>query len=139
MSRSDAMRFACRRDVDGSGAPVTDRHSGRLDNAIDKLAVQVEAADGEIEKRGIAIFGFREWREHARRRLRRAHAGLAIIDELHRGAAARQFICDARSDDSSPDDDDVGRTRQTAEFTFVCDGASSGVAAVTEPGHLDSS
>ena len=68
-----------------------------------------EAAHREREK-GAVGFSLDVGREHAGRRLRRAHAGRALVDDLDRRAAPRQLVRDRAADDAGADDDDVGRT-----------------------------
>ena len=58
---------------------------------------------------GLSVARLDVRREHAGRRLRRAHADRAIVDDLDRRAAARQLVRDRAPDDAGADDDDVGR------------------------------
>ena len=88
----------------------------RRGDPCDKLVEQVEAADGELEQRPVfARFDVR--RQHAGRRLRRAHARRPIVDDLHRRAAARQLVGDRAADDARADDDDVARSCHGANLT----------------------
>ena len=99
-SKRDVER--ARAVVRRSGTPLTGAH------ACDKCVEQVEAADGELEERAVlARFDVR--REHAGRRLRRAHARRPIVDDLDRCAAARQLVRHRAADDARADDDDVAR------------------------------
>ena len=71
-------------DVDRARPLVADGSSRIASDTRHELVVELEATDRKIEKQRVAILGFRERREHARRRLRRAHARQPVVDDVNR-------------------------------------------------------
>ena len=97
--------------VQRAGACVGNGTAGAAREPGDQFVVEREAADAEgFERRCMDAFGVR--REHAPRRLRRAQAGRAGIDDVHVGTARRQRFGDDTSDDAAADHDDVGHQRR---------------------------
>ena len=92
--------------VECPGPSVRDRHGALRGDAGDEVVVEVEATDREVEEGAVAR-GLDVRREHPGRRLRRAHADRALVDDLDRRAAPRQLVGDGAPDDAGADDDDV--------------------------------
>jgi len=98
------------RNIQRAGAAEVDRHAAVGGSPLDELVEETKAADGKRqERRAFARFDVR--RQHAGRRLRRAHACGPLIDYLHRGAPPRELVRDGASDDAGAHDDDVRGAR----------------------------
>ena len=117
-SRGGAGASCVERDFERAGAPVRDGDPPlAAATPRDELVVQLEAADGELEQR-TAFVRLDVRRQHAGRRLRRAHAGRPIVDDLDRRAAPRQLVRDRAADDAGADDNDVARSCHVCDLTL---------------------
>ena len=103
------LRFI-ERDVERPATRVRLRRNAAIEEAIDERIPQPEAAEPEtFEDRVVQtlLVG----REHAGRRLGRAEADAARIDEADRGARAHECLARRAPDDAGTDDEDVGHAQ----------------------------
>ena len=90
----------------------------------DEIVVQIEAPDREVEQRSHLV-RLDEWREHARRCLRRAHADRSVVDDVDRRATPSQLMRDSAANNAGADDDDVRGTRHES---FILQRSQGGIS-----------
>src|SRR5437867_730552 len=98
-------RFVAR-NVERPRPAICHSESALRYHAGDEIIVEVEATDGEFEKR-MPFLGLDIWSENPRRRLRRAHTYGAVIQNRDRGATTRQLARYGTTDDSCANHDDI--------------------------------
>jgi hypothetical protein len=91
---------------------VLDRHPRVRADLLDPVVEEIQAADGEVEERA-AFVSLDVRREHTCRRLSRARANRARVDDAHASPTPRELAPHRTADDPRPDDQNV-RVRHEA-------------------------